>query len=148
MANYPPYQYQPQQMGYQPHQMGYQAQMQPMFQQYQQPVPQQEQLFCRPVASVDEARGIPVDFSGKPMILPHLNAGRIYVKAFDPASGSSVIREFRAYEEPPETQQTVAYAPMSEVEQLKQIVFDLQNELKAIKGGKRKAQQEVSQDEL
>jgi len=69
---------------YQPHRMGGYGQMQPMYQPYQaqqQPQPQQEvQLYCRPVASEEEARGIPVDFSGKPMVFPHMQAGRIYVK--------------------------------------------------------------------
>lgn len=148
MANYPQYQYQPQQMGYQP-------QMQPMYQQYQQQYqplpaqqPQQEQFFCRPVASADEARGIPVDFSGNPMILPHLSAGRIYVKAFDKGSGSAIFREFRMYEEPHETTPpTVAFAPMSEVEGLRAMVLELQNELRAMKASKRRAQTEVIPDE-
>lgn len=147
MANYPPYQYQPQQMGYQP-------QMQPMFQQYQQPAPapaqqsMQDQFYCRPVASEEEGRAIPVDFSGKPIIMPHFNAGKIYVKIFDTGSGSAIFQTYRREDPEAEKQPSVAFAPMSEVEQLKQIVFDLQNELRAIKGGKRKAQQEVVADEL
>lgn len=141
MANYPPYQYQPQQMGYQP-------QMQPMYQQYQQPAPMQqqaqEQFFCRPVASADEARGIPVDFSGRPMFFPHLNAGRIYLKAFDTGNGSAIFREFRMVEPDAEAQQGVAFAPMSELEGIRAMVVDLQNELRAMKASKRKNAQEVA----
>lgn len=153
MANYPQYNYQPQPMGYQP-------QMQPMYQQYQppmqmqqgQPQAQQEQLFCRPVASADEARGVPVDFSGQPMILPHLSAGRIYVKMFDKSSGSAIFREFRMYEEPaqePVMQTAAVYAPMGVVEQVRQLeetVAALQQELRGLK--RRRAQTtEVSADD-
>lgn len=147
MANYPPYQYQPQQMGYQP-------QMQPMYQQYQQyqqpaPVQQQtqEQFFCRPVASADEARGIPVDFSGRPMFFPHLNAGRIYLKVFDTGNGSAIFREFRMVEPDAEAQQSVAFAPMSELEGLRAMVVELQNELRAMKASKRKNAQEAMEND-
>lgn len=141
MANYPQYNYQPQQMGYQP-------QMQPMYQQYQQPAPMQqqpqEQFFCRPVASADEARGIPVDFSGRPMFFPHLNAGRIYLKVFDTGNGSAIFREFRMVEPDAEAQPGVAFAPMSELEGLRAVVVELQNELRAMKASKRKNAQEVA----
>jgi hypothetical protein len=147
LANYPQYNYQPQPMGYQP-------QMQPMYQQYQQPAPMQqqpqEQFFCRPVASADEARGIPVDFSGRPMILPQLNAGKIYVKIFDQGSGSAIFREFRMVEDPPAeaAQPAITYAPMSEVEGLRQQITELQNELKALKASRKKTQPEVVTDEV
>lgn len=143
--------------GFQPHRMGGYGQMQPMYQQYQpyqQPAQnsqqQETQMFCRPVASIDEARAVPVDFSGKPMIFPHLNAGKIYLKVFDTGSGSAVFREFRMADPEPEqrAQSAVAFAPMSEVEQLKQAVYDLQNEFRAMKTGKRKAPQEVVNDEV
>lgn len=147
LANYPQYNYQPQQMGYQP-------QMQPMYQQYQQPAPMQqtqEQFYCRPVASAEEARGIPVDFSGRPMFFPHLNAGRIYLKVFDTGNGSAIFREFRMVEPEAEKQAAaVAFAPMSMVDELKQTIFALQEEVRQLKtsGGKRKAQQEVMVDEV
>lgn len=125
MANYPMYNFNPQPMGYQP-------QMQPYQPQYQ-PVPQQEQLFCRPVASEEEARGIPVDFSGKPMFFPHLNAGMIYVKAFDQGTGSAVFGRFRRMDEPkPEQQAAVSYAPVSEVEALREYVRKLEQKLNSL----------------
>ena len=137
--------------GYQPHRMGGYGQMQPMYPLYQapqQPQPQQEvQLYCRPVASEEEARGIPVDFSGKPMVFPHMQAGRIYVKVFDSGSGSAAFYRFRidAPETEKRTEQTaVAFAPMSDVEQLKQAVAELQNEFRAIKNIKRKSTQEAT----
>lgn len=150
LANYPQYNYQPQPMGYAP-------QMQPVYQQPQympvqqaQQPQQQEQFYCRPVASAEEARAVPVDFNGKPMLFPQLNAGRIYVKIFDPGSGSAIFREFRMMEPEAEPQTpAVAFAPMSAVEQLSQTVAELQNEVRQLKSsGKRKAQQEVATDEL
>ena len=142
MANFPQYNYQPQQMGYQ-------QPMQPMYQQYQ-PMKQESQLFCRPVASADEARGVPVDFSGKPMIMPHLSAGRIYVKAFDPGTGSSMLREYRLTEPEPEPPNpAAAYAPAGVVEQinkLEETVSALQDEIRNLK--RRRAQYtEVSANE-
>lgn len=149
MTNYPQYTYQPQQMGYVPN-------VYPQYQQPQYPAQQmqaqqpQEQFYCRPVASAEEARAVPVDFNGKPMLFPQLNAGRIYVKIFDPGSGSAIFREFRMAEPEAEAQTpAVAFAPMSAVEQLSQTVAELQNEVRQLKnGGKRKAQQEVAADEL
>lgn len=149
-ANYPMYQYQPQQMGYQP-------QMQPMYQQpmYQHPQYQPQQadamLYCRMVASADEARGVPVDFNGRPMVFPHLSAGRIYVKAFDTGSGSAVFREFRMVDDAQETQAAAKDppAPMSAVQALEQTVARLQEELQALKVTRRRSQpQEVAADEL
>lgn len=131
MANYPQYNYQPQQMGYAP-------QMQPVYPQPQYlpaQQPQQEQMFCRPVASAEEARGVPVDFNGTPMIFPHLNAGKIYVKIFDRGSGSAIFREFRMVEEPKQETQTpagVAFAPMSELEALREYVRKLEMKLESM----------------
>lgn len=135
MANFPQYQYQPQQMGYQP------QQMQPVYQQYQQPMQNQQeaQLFCRPVASADEARGVPVDFTGRPMVFTHLSAGKIYVKVFDQGSGSAIFREFRMYEEPAQetaAQTAAAYAPLGvvdEIKNLKEHLAALQDELRGLK---------------
>lgn len=135
MANFPQYQYQPQQMGYQP------QQMQPVYQQYQQPMQNQQeaQLFCRPVASADEARGVPVDFTGRPMVFTHLSAGKIYVKVFDQGSGSAIFREFRMYEEPAQetaAQTAAAYAPLGvvdEIKNLKEHLAALQDEIRGLK---------------
>ena len=146
MANYPAYQYQPQmpQFG----QQMYQPYQQPLYPlQTQQP---QEQFYCRPVASAEEARAVPVDFNGKPMLFPQLNAGRIYVKIFDPGSGSAIFREFRMAETETEAQApAVAFTPMSTVEQLSQTVAELQAEVRQIKTGeKKKTQQEaIANDE-
>lgn len=148
MSNYPVYQYQPQ-MG------GYGQQMQPMYQ-YQQPMQpmqgmqQEEPLVCRMVTGPEEARGVPVDFSGRPMTFLDLPHGRIFVKAFDKGSGSAVFREFRLAEEPAQeaqTQPAVAWAPMSVVQELSETVARMREELKGLKATKRSRVQEVDADE-
>lgn len=150
MSNYPQYGYQPQQMGYQP-------QMQPMYHQYQPPMQapqaqmQQEQFFCRPVASEDEARGIPVNFSGDPMFFSHLNAGRIYVKMFNKANGSVIFRTFldEDWTQEAAAQPAAVYAPLGVVDQIQRLeetVAALQQELRGLK--RRRAQTtEVSADD-
>ena len=152
--------YSDQPYGYQPYRMGNYGQ-QPMYQPYQtyqqtqpqqnqqQTTAQQEQFYCRPVASAEEARAVPVDFGGKPMFFTQLNAGKIYLKLFDTGSGSAIFREFRIVDHQPEApaQGAVAFAPMSELEQLRAAVAELQNEVRAMKGGKRKAQEVIPNDE-
>lgn len=141
MANFPPYQFQPQQMPYQ--------QIQPYYQPpypVQQPQQQPADLVCRMVASAEEARGVPVDFSGKPMFFPHLSAGKIYVKAFDPGSGSAVFREFWLHDEAEPAQPQDPPAPMSAVQALEQTIEELRGEIKALKATRRRAAQEVTED--
>lgn len=161
MSNFPPWNGQQEINFGQPMQMApyqqrtiYQPQMPTVYQQSQYPAAQQQsmqdQFYCRPVASEEEGRAVPVDFSGKPIIMPHFNARRIYVKIFDPGSGSAIFQTYRR-EEPETEAQTpaVAFAPMSAVEQLSQTVAELQNEVRQLKsGGKKKTQQEaIANDE-
>lgn len=162
MSNFPPWNGQQEMSFGQPMQIApyqqrpiYQPQMTPVYQQAQYPAVQQQsmqdQFYCRPVASEEEGRAIPVDFSGKPIIMPHFNAGRIYVKIFDPGSGSAIFRIFRMDEPEDEAQKNAAaFAPMSVVEELKQTISALQEEVRQLKtsGGKRKTQQEVTADEV
>ena len=155
MSNFPPWNGQ-QEMNYgQPMQMApyqqrpiYQPQIPPVYQPEQYPAAQQQsmqdQFYCRPVASEEEGRAVPVDFSGKPIIMPHFNAKKIYVKIFDTGSGSAIFQTYRREEPEAEAQQGVAFAPMSELEGLRAMVVELQNELRAMKAGKRKTQQEVA----
>lgn len=149
MSNYPQYQYQMQQMGYQPQMMPIYPQQ---YQQQAQQMPQDGQLYCRMVASEEEARGAPVDFNGKPQVFTQLNAGWVYVKAFDQVSGGAIFERFKRYEEPPkETAQQPAamYAPMGVVEQIRALetqVATLQEEIKGLR--RRRAQSaEVKENE-
>lgn len=90
-----PYQFVPQQPYY--------AQMFGQPQMMQQPVQQVQPtqlsaanaLQGRMVTSREEALGVPVDFSGQPMLFPDLAHGVVYVKQFNPGTGASDFREFR-----------------------------------------------------
>lgn len=149
MANYPQYNYQPQQMGYQP-------QMQPMYQQYQQPAPMQQQqqgpaFQCRYVSSEEEARSSQVDFNGTPLFFYDPFRQIAYYKAFNAQAGAIDFFTFKKWQDPQQeaVQTAVAFAPMSELEGLRAMVVELQNDLRAMKNSKRKnQQQEAVTDEL
>lgn len=80
--------------------------------------PAEQQIICRPVASIEEARAIPTDFSGALMILPDLSHGMVYTKQLNFADGSAMFRQFKAVvDEAPRAQ--VEYAPASELEALR-----------------------------
>lgn len=113
MANYP-------YMNYQQPMMNYQQPMQQM-----QP---QGNVFCRAVTSIEEARGVPVDFSGGLMVFPDTAHGRIYTKVFNPATGAA---ELVAYERA--TQDEPQFAPMQEVMAIKQQLASVMAELENMK---------------
>lgn len=144
--------------GYQPHRMGGYGQMQPMFQQYQpyqQAQPQQDQTVpCRIVTGEEEGRASQIDFSGKPFIGYAPNLKRVYVKAFNPATGAVDFDVYvkitdlqKEQAEPP----APAFAPAGVVEQIRQLeatVTELQQEIRTMKNSKRKNVQEVADNEV
>ena len=141
---------------YQPHQMGGYGQQMPMYQQpaYQAMAPVQnmqtdQPLLCRMVTSADEARAVPVDFSGKPMTFLNLPRGVIYVKAFNPGTGAADFAEYRRVDVPEETKEAApeAFAPMSAVKQLEDTVERMKEELRNLKASKRSRVQEVDGNE-
>ena len=85
MANYPPYNYMPQQ-GYTP---GYIPQQMPM------QAPAQDAFICRPVTCREEAVGTPLADFNRPMLFPDITHGSIYMKRFNPNTGSSDILTFK-----------------------------------------------------
>lgn len=60
-------------------------------------------LVGRMVTSKEEVLGVPVDFTGSPMVYPDFGHGVIYVKQFNPGTGSADIREYRISEEQKQT---------------------------------------------
>ena len=85
---YPPY-------SYLPYMQGYNQPAQPM----QQTVPamqqpQQPSIKVRPVASEEEARGVPVEFDGSLMLLPDMAHGAIYSKQLNMQDGSAIFRRY------------------------------------------------------
>lgn len=105
--------------------------------QYQQPMQQMPQTpqtgySARPVTSREEALGAQVDFFGPGMLMPDLAHGIVYLKRFNPNTGSSDLFEFRAVQ--PEAQET----PDSGLNELKEVVQRLQEDVEKLKASKTK----------
>lgn len=125
--------------GYQP---GGQVQFPAQYQQGQSgnAQPNQPGLIVRPVASFDEAKAVPTDFSGALTIMPDWAHGYIYAKALGD-NGTPVFRAYRDVDSSPaqaappaeEPTQAVEYAPLKELERLRQEVNSLREELTAAK---------------
>ena len=81
--NFSPYQY-----GYNP---SYMAQ-----QQYTPNVPNANTFVCRPVTSRLEAEAVQVDFMSAGTVMPDLAHGCVYIKRFNPNTGSSDFLVFTA----------------------------------------------------
>ena len=131
MANYPQYGYQTQQTWIQPRQQ--MPQQYPM-QDFNFQMPQQMQqpgVICRPVASIDEARATPTDFSGNALVLTDLPHGMIYTKMLDTQTGSAVFGVYQRVQEPPTTAAKMAqeYAPLSLVQEMRQEIMMLKSAL-------------------
>lgn len=101
----------------------------------------QPNFFCRPVASKEEALGVPVDFMGSPMFFPDLAHNVVYMKRFNTTTGAADIFEFhgqQAQEQPGST--ALSFAPLDEfnatketIGQLKETILQLQNEIDQLK---------------
>lgn len=116
----------------------------PAFQQPTQPVQQPQSIttlssfVCRPVASKEEAMGVPVDFMGNPMFFPDLAHGVIYMKRFNTNTGSADMFEFRSSEpnsdrnEAPTTA-SPEFAPLSDVMDMKDAISKLRADVDKLK---------------
>lgn len=122
MANYPYMPYQPPvwsgyaQTGFNMPQNGAQTSVQAVQTQGSVTAPPvaQNGFVCRPVASEEEGKAVPTDFTGLITIMPDFSHGAIYTKILDPNTGSSVFRTYRIepeQETAPIEQKSVDYAP-------------------------------------
>lgn len=118
--------------GYQP---GGQANAQPPARQ------EQSGVIFRPVASFDEAKAVPTDFSGALTIMPDWGHGYIYAKALGD-NGTPVFRAYRAVDAAQAAEPVQAapvpipegtYAPLETVECLRCEVEKLRKELDALR---------------
>ena len=75
---------------------------------------------CRPVASREEALGVPSEFGGMGTLMPDLGHGMIYLKRFDQNTGLSQMLEF-AYQQPAQAVETPAakYATLDDIAALR-----------------------------
>ena len=90
--------------------------------------PMQNGFICRPVTSRIEAEAVQVDFMGPGTVMPDLAHGTIYLKRFNPQSGSAEFLTFTAQQE----QAPVQYATAQEVQAIRA-------ELEALKHGRMEA---------
>lgn len=149
LANFPQYNYQPQQMAYVPN-VYPQYQQQPQYQPQQNQQPQSDTLVCRVVSGPEEARASQIDFSGRPYTFLDPRQRRVYVKSFNVPMGT-VDFDTYAKIDPEETQAPapVNFAPMSVVEELRGTIEELRAEVTRLKATRRRAQpQEVTEDEV
>lgn len=127
-GNYMPNYYQPMQ--------GYQQMNQPMQvnqpTQQAQPTGAQTNFFCRPVASKEEALGVPVDFMGAPMFFPDLAHNVVYMKRFNTTTGAADIFEFHGQQEQPNAP-APSFAPLDEFNVMKDTISKLQSEVEQLK---------------
>ncbi len=104
---------------------------------------QQPGYICRPVASEEEARAVPTDFSGATQILVDAAHGMIYAKGLNYNDGSAVFLSYKLVQPaagaPHPTAQPVEYAPMSAVDRLREELDDLKASLTERKQIGRKA---------
>lgn len=80
-------------------------------------MPQYPQHIVRPVASEDEARAMPTDFSGAPILMPDRAHGYIYTKQLNLQTGCADFARYRR--EPEEDAPKPNYVPRSEFDELK-----------------------------
>ncbi len=94
----------------------------------QMPIQQETGIICRPVTSIEEAKSIPTDFNGNLMIFPDLSHGMIHTKQLNYQDGSALFRSYILANPEPSMEPAAPvmdFAPMSEVEGLKQEIAQL-----------------------
>ena len=120
---------------YQPAQNQYQPMNQPQNQGAQITNMQQpggnSNFFCRPVASKEEALGVPVDFMGSPMFFTDLAHNVIYMKRYNTNTGAADVFEFREAQE--QTAPAPSFAPLDEFNAMKETIEKLQAEIDQLK---------------
>lgn len=100
--------------------------------QQRQTIPQAQTMsgyICRPVASEEEARAIPTDFSGATLVMVDAAHNRIYTKSLNIYDGSAVFTAFDGPKQHP-VQAPVEYAPMSAVSALRTELEELKSYLR------------------
>ena len=90
-------------------------------------------FYCRPVASKEEALGVPVDFMGHPMFFPDLAHNVIYVKRFNATTGAADVYEFRGPDSQNQTNPAIAFAPLDELIDLKETIEQIKADVDRLK---------------
>lgn len=113
----------------------------------------QPAFFCRPVASREEALGVPVDFMGAPMFFPDLAHNVVYMKRFNTNTGAADVFEFHGQQQAREQQvenPLPAFAPLDEFMDMKDTINNLKDEIERLKkpasGGKAGKKNDASDE--
>lgn len=101
---------------------------------------------CRPVTSRLEAEAVQVDFLGPGTVLPDLAHGAIYLKRFNPNTGSSDFLVFNL-ETPAEPAPPPQYVTADIVESLRGEIDSLKGEIEAMKKAKKVVKKNDEYDE-
>lgn len=95
------------------------------------PVSGQTGFVCRPVASMDEGKAVPTDFSGNIIVMPDFPHNAIYTKVLNPATGSAQFDTFvKASDETEKEQAEIEYAVADDVNRA---ISDLRKEIKELR---------------
>ena len=113
----------------------------------------QPAFFCRPVASREEALGVPVDFMGAPMFFPDLAHNVVYMKRFNTNTGAADVFEFHGQQEARDQKienPAPAFAPLDEFMDMKDTINNLKDEIERLKkpasGGKAGKKNDASDE--
>lgn len=94
----------------------------------------QQSFSCRPVTSREEAVAAQIDFMGPGTIMPDLGHGMIYLKRFNPNSGSSDFLPFALQSQDQEKpDQPAAFASLQDFADLRDTVKRLEDEIERLK---------------
>lgn len=101
----------------------------------------------RLVSSREEAVAVPADFGGSLMLFPDITHNRIYTKRWNMQTGAADFIEFApVVPEPVEQQPEVEYATVNDVQDLKDYLDDIYDEVMRLKN-KGKAAKRSEPDE-
>lgn len=104
-------------------------------------------FYCRPVASKEEALGVPVDFMGQPMFFPDLAHNIIYVKRFNTTTGAADVYEFRGPDGQNQVNPVTAFAPLDEFMDLKETIEQIKADVDKLKRPVNRAVKKSDSDE-
>nr|DAO36058.1 MAG TPA: hypothetical protein [Caudoviricetes sp.] len=103
---------------------------------------QQPSMICRPVASIEEAKAVPTDFSGATLVLTDFSHGYIYTKSLNYQNGTAVFNCFRLDNTPLQPAQTAIsgdYVGRGEFEQMKAEIAEINERIGGMSNAKQDA---------
>lgn len=91
-------------------------------------------IICRPVASIEEAKAVPTDFSGAMLVLTDFSHGAIYTKALNYQDGTALFNCYRldnSLLNPPVPAAMPAgdYVPRAEFDALKEEIIKINDRI-------------------